>query len=109
MTQPAKKISMSEACDRAIDKLLTDVPKEDRGYVAYRLLKGMGGGLPRKSFVACPICGGRMPTEYHNGQRTCRNCCHYELETAAAEEQAKIEADSRRWMQIHHRQMVEAI
>lgn len=98
-----KRISESEACNRAIDKLLINVSKEDRGYVIYRLLKGTGGGLPRKSFIPCPVCGGKMPAEYHNGQRACRNCCHYELEVAAAEERARIEADSRRWMQIHHR------
>lgn len=107
MQQPTKKtrkISTQEAQERAIDSAFKgmNIPDDARGYIAYRLLKGVGS-LPRQSFVTCPVCGGRMPAEFRHGQRTCRNCCHYELESATAERRSAIEADSRRWMEIHHK------
>ena len=77
MRQTAKKISESEACDRAMDRMLSDVPKESRGYIVYRLIKEAGGvnGLMYPEFETCPSCGhNRLPVEAHNGARICRSC-----------------------------------
>jgi len=51
-----------------------------------------------------PVCGEKwMPVEFRNGWRRCTNCCHYEEQGATPERRAEIEAESRRWMEIHHR------
>lgn len=72
-----RKISESEACDHAMDRMLSDVPKESRGYIVYRLIQGAGGvnGLMYPEFETCPSCGhNRLPVKAHNGARICRSC-----------------------------------
>lgn len=80
MRQPTKKtrkISESEACDRAIDRALKDVPKEARGYVVLRTIQAAGGLMKMMypQFEPCPHCGhNRLEVEAHNGHRICRSC-----------------------------------
>ena len=75
MKHAAKKISMPEACDRAIDKLLTDVPQEDRVKLVFAVVRKAGGVQMTPEFKTCPHCGRqRLPVEAHNGGRFCRSC-----------------------------------
>ena len=70
------KIYEKQAHERAIDRMLADVPKEDRGLALLALIRSEGG-LHQK-FENCPICGhNRLPVEAHSGIRRCRNCGHY--------------------------------
>ena len=71
------KISPSEACDRAISRMLPDATESERGYIIYRALQDTGGAskLMCPQFTTCPSCGKeRLPTEAHNGGRFCRSC-----------------------------------
>lgn len=72
-----RKISPSEACDRAISRMLPDATESERSYVLYRALKEAGGvnKLMYPQFTTCPHCGKqRLPAEAHNGGRFCRGC-----------------------------------
>jgi hypothetical protein len=71
------KISPSEACDRAISRMLPDATESERGYIIYRALQDTGGAskLMRPQFTTCPTRGKRMlPSEAHSGGRFCRGC-----------------------------------
>jgi len=76
MKQP-KKIHEKEAQERAIDRMLYDVPAEDRGLVIMRALKQAGGmtrGLHQK-FEECPSCHKNLvPVVPYQGIKRCRNC-----------------------------------
>ena len=78
MKQP-KRISVKVAQDRAIDRMLSDVPEADRGLALLALIRSEGGlGSMSTHFENCPACGHyRLPVEAHSGQRRCRNCGHY--------------------------------
>lgn len=72
-----KKISESEACERAIDRMLKDVPEEARGYVMLRTVQKAGGMMNAMypKFTTCPHCGKqRLPVVAHNCGRFCRSC-----------------------------------
>jgi hypothetical protein len=82
-----KKISESEACERAIDRMLKDVPAEARGYVVLRTVQKAGGMMNAMypKFMTCPHCGKqRLPVEAHNGFRICRSCREWFPEKAVA-------------------------
>jgi hypothetical protein len=86
MKQP-KKISESEACDQAINRMLEDVPEEARSYVLFRTVQKAGGMMKAMypTFTVCPSCGKeRLPTEAHNGGRFCRSCREWFPEKAVA-------------------------
>ena len=71
------KISPSEACDRAISRMLPDATESERSYVLYRALQEAGGAsaLMYPQFITCPSCGKRMlPSESHGEGRFCRGC-----------------------------------
>ena len=53
------KISPSEACDRAISRMLPDATESERGYIIYRALQDTGGAskLMCPQFTTCPTCG----------------------------------------------------
>jgi hypothetical protein len=71
----AKKISVPEACDRAIDRMLKDVPQEDRVKLVFAVVRKAGGVRMAPEFKTCPQCGrNRLPTEAHSGGRFCRSC-----------------------------------
>ena len=76
MKQP-KKIHEKEAQERAIDRLLSDVPEEDRGLVIMHALKQAGGltrGMHQK-FEECPSCHKNLvPVVPYQGIKRCRNC-----------------------------------
>ena len=69
-----KKISESEACDRAIDRMLKDVPEADRTKLIFAVVRKAGGVQMTPEFRTCPHCGrNRLPAQAHNGSRICRN------------------------------------
>ena len=80
MRQPTKKtrkISEQEAQERAINKLLADVPEEKRGPIILAVVRKVGGvtKMMYPDFETCPHCGKqRLPVQAHNGQRICRSC-----------------------------------
>lgn len=72
-----RKIHEPEASQKAIDRVLKDVPKESRGYIVYRAIKDAGGLMKMMypEFEPCPHCGrNRLEVEAHNGSRVCRSC-----------------------------------
>jgi hypothetical protein len=72
---PIRKISMLEACDRAIDRMLKDVPEADRTKLIFAVVRKAGGVQMTPEFKTCPHCGrNRLPTEAHSGGRFCRSC-----------------------------------
>ena len=80
MRQPTKKtrkISEQEAQERAINKLLADVPEEKRGPIILAVVRKVGGvtKMMYPDFETCPHCGKqRLPVQAHNGHRICRSC-----------------------------------
>jgi len=74
MKQP-KKISESEACDLAINRMLEDVPEVDRAKLVFAVVRKAGGVQMTPEFKTCPYCGrNRLPVQAHNGSRICRSC-----------------------------------
>ena len=72
--KPAK-ISESEACNRAIDRMLKDVPEADRAKLIFAVVRNAGGVQMTPEFRTCPHCGrNRLPAQAHNGSRICRSC-----------------------------------
>jgi len=81
--KPAK-ISESEACDRAIDRMLKDVPEADRTKLIFAVVHKAGGVQMTPEFRTCPHCGrNRLPAQAHNGSRICRSCRTWFVEQEA--------------------------
>lgn len=90
-----------------LDALINHIPEDQRTATIYAAIRSMGPIFPAPKLEICPVCGARtLEAEYSHGWRRCRNCCHYDEQNATAERRAEIEADSRRWMQIHHRPII---
>lgn len=99
----SKKITIGQRLNAQIEA----IPEAERSAVVLAAIRGMGHIFPVPQYEICPICGdNRMQAEFRHGWRRCGNCCHYEEQDATAERRAEIEADSRRWMQIHHRPII---
>ncbi|HQE86910.1 MAG TPA: hypothetical protein PLN19_01420 [Methanothrix sp.] len=99
---------MSRSKKIAVEKRLQDqiesIPEDRRTETVLAAIRSMKPFLVSHEYERCPVCGEKwMPVEFRNGWRRCGNCCHYEEEGASAECRAEIEAESRRWMEIHHR------
>lgn len=97
MKRPAK-ITTKARPDAAIEA----IPEADRAATIRAALQGLGGTMHVTAMVPCPVCGqNRLPAEYKHGIRKCRNCPHYELETATGADRNASLADTRAWMQAH--------
>ena len=80
----SKKISESEACDRAIDRMLKDVLEGDRTKLIFAVVHKAGGVQMTPEFTTCPYCGrNRLPMQAHNGSRICRSCRTWFVEQKA--------------------------
>lgn len=92
---------------RRLDDEIASIPESERSAVVLAAIRAMGPIFPAPQYEVCPVCGDRrMPVEFRNKWRRCGNCCHYEEQNATAERKLEIEAESRRWMQIHHRPII---
>lgn len=99
----SKKITIKQRLQAQIEA----IPEAERSAVVLAAIRSMGPAFPAPQYEVCPVCGDqRMYAEFRHGWRRCGNCCHYEEQNATAERRAEIEADSRRWMQIHHRPII---
>ncbi|HOV82958.1 MAG TPA: hypothetical protein PLQ01_09835 [Methanothrix sp.] len=96
----SKKITI----ERHLQDQIESIPEDRRSGVVRAAIRSMKPLLVSHEYETCPVCGEKwMPVEFRNGWRRCTNCCHYEEQNATPERRAEIEAESRQWMEIHHR------
>ncbi len=96
----SKKITI----ERRLRDQIEAIPDDRRTEAVLAAIHSIKPLLVVHEYETCPVCGERrMPVEFRHGWKRCGNCCHYEEQNATSERCAEIEAESRRWMEIHHR------